>query len=84
MKLLYKPIGLVLGALAAVAANALVRKAWSAVSDKDVPRTREPGRGWGEVAAYAALQGAVLAGTKAVVDRAGAVGFEKATGTWPG
>jgi hypothetical protein len=84
VKLLYKPVGLLLGALAAVLANALVRKAWSAVSDKEVPRTREPNRGWGEVAASAALQGAVLAGTKAVVDRAGAVGFEKATGTWPG
>jgi hypothetical protein len=84
VKLLYKPIGLVLGALAAVAANAVVRKLWSRISDKDVPRTREPNRGWGEVAASAALQGAVLAGTKAVVDRAGAVGFEKATGTWPG
>ena len=84
MKLLYKPIGLLLGALAAVLANALVRKAWSKVSDEEIPTTREPGRGWGEVAASAALQGAVMAGTKALVDRAGAVGFEKATGTWPG
>lgn len=40
--------------------------------------------GWGEIAASAALQGAVMAGTKAVVDRAGATGFAKATGTWPG
>jgi hypothetical protein len=29
------------------------------------------------------LLGAVMAGTKAVVDRAGAVGFVKATGTGP-
>jgi hypothetical protein len=84
MKLLYKPFGLLLGAVAAVLANALVRKAWSALSDKDAPKPRDPDRGWGEVAASAALQGAVMAGTKAVVDRAGATGFAKATGTWPG
>jgi hypothetical protein len=84
MKWVYKPFGLLLGALAAVLANAVVRKAWSSVSDKDVPKAREPDRGWGEIAASAALQGAVMAGTKAVVDRAGAAGFAKATGTWPG
>ena len=84
MKLLYKPFGLILGALAAVLANAMVRKAWAKVSDEEIPKAREPGRGWGEVATSAALVGAVLAGTKAVVARAGGVGFATATGTWPG
>jgi hypothetical protein len=83
VKLLYKPFGLVLGLLAALLADAVVRKAWSTVSDKDVPKPREPNRGWGEIAASAALQGAVMAGTRALVDRAGAAGYAKATGTWP-
>jgi hypothetical protein len=81
---LYKPFGLVLGMLAAVVANALVRKTWSAArGGKGVPTAREPDASWKEVAASAALQGAVMGGTKALVDRAGAAGFEKATGTWP-
>jgi hypothetical protein len=32
----------------------------------------------------AALQGAIFAATKAVIDRAGARGFTKLTGKWPG
>jgi hypothetical protein len=33
--------------------------------------------------AAAAVEGAVVGGTKAVVDRAGAKACAKATGTWP-
>ena len=85
MKLLYKPFGLLFGLLAGVLANVLFRKLWSAASRKDeVPGATKKDAGWGEVAAAAALQGAVMRGTRAMVDRAGARGFEKATGTWPG
>jgi len=50
----------------------------------DVPEATSRAASFGEVAAAAALQGAVMKGTRAVVDRAGAKGFERATGTWPG
>ena len=84
MTWLYKPFGFVLSMLAAVLANALVRKVWEKVGSEDgVPAAREPDTSWAAVAASAALQGAVMGGTKAVVDRAGATGFEKVTGTWP-
>ena len=85
MKALYKPIGLLLGLLAGLLANVVFRKLWAAASRKDdVPGATQKSAGWGEVAAAAALQGAVMRGTRALVDRAGASGFEKATGTWPG
>lgn len=85
MKLAYKPFGLVLGLLAGLVANAVFRKVWSLASRRDdVPGATQRSAGWGEVAAAAALQGAVMKGTRALVDRAGARGFEKATGTWPG
>ena len=85
MKLLYKPFGLVLGLLAGVLANVVFRKLWAVASRKDeVPSPTQRSAGWGEVAAAAALQGAVMKGTRAMVDRAGARGFEKATGRWPG
>ena len=37
-----------------------------------------------EVVLAAAIQGAIFAATKAAIDRAGARGFTKLTGTWPG
>ena len=85
MKVIYKPFGLVFGILAGILANVLFRKIWSLASRRDdVPGAKQKSAGWGEVAAAAALQGAVMKGTRAVVDRAGARGFEKATGVWPG
>jgi hypothetical protein len=85
VKLLYKPFGLIAGILAGVLANALFRRLWKVASHQDeVPGAKQKSAGWGEIAASAALQGAVMKGTRAVVDRAGAKGFEKATGTWPG
>ena len=85
MKLLYKPFGLVVGLLAGVLANVLFRKLWAVASRRDdVPTPTTKTASFGEVAAAAALQGAVMKGTRAIVDRAGAKGFEKATGTWPG
>ena len=85
MKLVYKPFGLLIGLLAGILANVLFRKLWTLASRHDeVPSPKQRSAGWGEVAAAAALQGAVMRGTRAVIDRAGARGFEKATGTWPG
>ena len=37
-----------------------------------------------EVVLAAAIQGAIFAATKAAIDRAGARGFTKVTGAWPG
>jgi hypothetical protein len=39
---------------------------------------------WRQVLIAAAVQGAVFGGVKALVDRAGAHGYQKMTGTWPG
>ncbi|MDX6267616.1 MAG: hypothetical protein QOD70_2356 [Frankiales bacterium] len=85
MKIVYKPFGLLIGLLAGVLANMLFRKLWAIASRRDeVPGATQKSASWGEVAASAALQGAVMKGTRALVGRAGARGFEKATGTWPG
>jgi hypothetical protein len=85
VKVIYNPVGLVLGILAGILANVVFRKLWALASRKDeVPAAKQKSAGWGEVAAAAAMQGAVMKGTRALVDRAGARGFEKATGVWPG
>jgi hypothetical protein len=85
MKLVYKPFGLVVGVLGGLAAGAAFKRIWRVVAhEDDAPDAKDLERGWGEVVAAAALQGAVFGAVKAAVDRAGATGFAHATGVWPG
>ncbi|MER6222623.1 DUF4235 domain-containing protein [Streptomyces sp. 900105755] len=84
-KLVYKPVGLALGALSGMFAGVLFKQAWKMIGrDGDAPDATDEERGWGEVVTAAALQGAIFAGTKAIVDRAGAAAIRSLTGTWPG
>ncbi|MEU7061377.1 DUF4235 domain-containing protein [Streptomyces sp. NPDC046197] len=81
----YKPVGLVLGAVSGMLAGALFKQAWKMLGhDDDAPDATDEERAWGEVVTAAALQGAIFAGTKAVVNRAGAAATRSLTGTWPG
>jgi membrane-associated protease RseP (regulator of RpoE activity) len=85
VKLLYKPVGLVAGILAGMVAGVVFKRAWSLVGgDEGKPNPTDKERGWVEVVSAAALQGAVLGGVKAAVDRASAQGYEAVTGVWPG
>ena len=83
-KVAYKPVGLLLGVGAGVLAGALFKEAWKlAAGDDDAPSATDEHRGWGEVLAAAALQGAIFAVVRAAVDRSGAVGVRRLTGHWP-
>jgi Protein of unknown function (DUF4235) len=85
MKLLYKPFGLVASVLGGLLAGALFKRLWRAIADDDeAPSAKDRDRTWREVIAAAAIQGAVFGGIKALVDRAGATGFARLTGVWPG
>jgi hypothetical protein len=85
VKLLYKPLGLIVSVLGGLVAAKLFAQLWRLLpgTSDSVPESKDPGHGWKEIAVAAALQGAVYGGVKAIVDRAGARGFERATGTWP-
>jgi hypothetical protein len=83
-KLLYKPLSLAFGVTGGILAGALFKQVWKVVSgDDDAPDALDADKGWGEVLAAAALQGAIFALVKAAVDRGGAVGVSKVTGSWP-
>ena len=83
-KLVYKPVGFVLGAVAGMAAGFVVKHVWRIVArSDDLPDATDEERGWGEILAAAALQGAVFAIVRAAVDRGGATGVRKLTGRWP-
>ena len=83
-KIAYKPVGILLGVAAGAIAGYAFREVWKAVAgDEDAPNATDEDRGWGEILAAAALQGAIFALVKAAVDRGGATGVRKLTGQWP-
>lgn len=83
-RMAYKPVGALLGVAAGLIAGAVFKQAWRVLgSDGDAPDATDEDRGWGEILAAAALQGAIFAIVKAAVDRGGATGVRKMVGTWP-
>lgn len=83
-KIAYKPVGLIVGATAGLAAGLVFKQVWKRIGgDDDAPNATDEDRGWGEVLAAAALQGLIFAVVKAAVDRAAATGVRRVTGQWP-
>ena len=73
------------GILAGLVSGAVFKQIWKHVSDaEDAPSALQSEYRMREVVIAAALQGAIFAATKAAIDRAGARGFTKLTGSWPG
>jgi len=83
-KVAYKPVGLLLGIGAGAVAGFVFKEIWKLASgDDDAPNATDEDRGWGEILAAAALQGAIFSVVRAMVDRGGAAGVRKFTGEWP-
>ncbi|MEU4681277.1 DUF4235 domain-containing protein [Micromonospora sp. NPDC023737] len=80
----YKPVGVLLGIAAGTVAGAIFRQVWKLTAgDGEAPSATDEDRGWVEILAAAALQGAIFAIVRAAVDRGGAVGVRRLTGRWP-
>ena len=80
-------VGVSLGAsvLGAVVAGAVFKRVWRVATDEDeAPSATDARRSWSEVLIAAALQGAIFAVIKAVLDRGTATAARELTGTWPG
>ena len=84
-KLAYRPVGIGSSVLAGSAASALFKQVWRRVAhEEDAPDALQPEYTLGKVLLAAAIQGAIFAVVKALVDRGAAKAFEKLTGAWPG
>jgi hypothetical protein len=84
-KLAYRPVGLIAGLVAGAVSGAIFKQVWKLVAkEDDAPTALQSEYSMTEVVLAAAIQGAIFAATKAAVDRAGARGFTKLTGSWPG
>lgn len=85
MKLLYKPVSMLVSILGGVLAGAVFKRVWKVTAGEDeAPKATDARRGWREVLPAAAVQGAVFALVKAAVDRGAAEATRKVTGIWPG
>lgn len=84
-KFAYRPIGLVGGVLAGTLSGIVFKQLWKAIANEDdAPSALQSEYPMKQVVLAAAIQGAIFAGTKAAIDRAGARGYTRLTGTWPG
>ncbi|WP_031082176.1 DUF4235 domain-containing protein [Streptomyces sp. NRRL WC-3549] len=84
VEIMYKPVGLALGLTGGLLAGAVFKQVWKAVGGQgEAPEPTDRDRGWTEVLAAAALQGAVFSTVKAAVGRGGAATVHRLTGTWP-
>lgn len=86
-KLVYRPVGLASGMISGAIAGLLFKQIWKRVSSgsaDEAPSALSSDFGLREILLAAALQGAIYALVKALIDRSGARLFERATGTWPG
>jgi Protein of unknown function (DUF4235) len=81
VKILSRPLGLLISVLGGILAGAVFKKVWTVVSgEEEAPEATSPEYSTKEVLVAAVVQGAIFAGVKAAVDRAGAKGFKKVTG----
>jgi predicted metal-dependent enzyme (double-stranded beta helix superfamily) len=85
IKVLYKPVSLLVSVLGGMLAGAIFKKIWQLAAHEDeAPQATDAARSWPEILLAAALQGAIFAMVKAALERSTAAGTQKLTGTWPG
>ena len=84
-KALYTPVSIVFSVLGGLLAGAVFKQVWKRISrEEESPKALESEYGWKEILPAAALQGAIFALVKAMVQRGGAQGVRRLTGYWPG
>lgn len=84
MKLIYKPVAIILGLIAGMIGKKAFEQVWGMLAGDDPRDPDDRDASWVEVLTSAAIGGAILKVVQALVRRGGAKGFERATGFWPG
>jgi hypothetical protein len=84
LKLVYRPVGIVVGIFAGLLSKRLFLWAWSKIDEEEPPKPTIREVSWSKVLAASVLQGVVFSTTRTAVNRAGAEAWEWLTGVWPG
>jgi hypothetical protein len=83
-RLFYRALSLGLSVVTGVFAGAVFKRLWKLVAgEEEAPQAADPERGWKEILAAAALQGALFALVKAAVERGAVQGGRKLTRSAP-
>lgn len=81
----YRPIGLASGMAGGVISGVIFKQVWKRVAgEDDAPGAMQSEYPIRQIVLAAAIQGAIFAVVKALIDRGGARAFERLTGEWPG
>jgi hypothetical protein len=86
-KILYRPLGLASSLIAGLVAGQVFKQVWKQATpgdNADAPSALESEYRLREILIAAAVQGAIFATVKALVNRGGARAFQRWTGEWPG
>jgi hypothetical protein len=84
MRLLYKPIAIIAGLISAKLGQSVFKSLWARIDDAPPPRADRADASFGKVIGAQALEGAVMKGVAAGVDRGFANSFFHLFGIWPG
>ena len=82
-KLLYLPFGIISGLVARLIGRQIFRAVWSQIDEEPPPKPGDGTDALHKVVGGRALQGAVMAGSAAAVERMFAAVFHYLTGSWP-
>lgn len=84
-ELAYRPVGMLASLAAGAIASAVFKQIWRLVAkEDDAPDALQSDHPLPKILIAATIQGAIFAVVKALIERGGARGFEKLTGSWPG
>jgi hypothetical protein len=85
IKMSYKVTSMLASMAGGMLASAIFKRLWKLAAGEDqAPEATDAAKGWPEILAAAALQGAIFAVVRALVERLAAEGTRSLTGTWPG
>lgn len=84
MSLLFKPLGIVSGLLAGIIARKTFEKSWAAFDEQGPPDSEHRGVSIPKLVVALALEGAIFALVRGLVDHAARRAFARYTGAWPG
>jgi xanthosine utilization system XapX-like protein len=84
MKIIYKPFAIILGLLGGLVGRQVFNQVWQRVDDEEPPEPTTRDTKILRLLAAVALQGAIFALVKMVVQRSGAKAWRYFFGIWPG
>ncbi len=84
MKLVFTPIGIIVGLLAGVVGKKVFEQVWSVIDDEDAPEPKYREIALGKLVVALLVEGAIFRALRGLADHGARHGFARLTGEWPG